>query len=406
MRLNNSIEYMITVPLPHGAEGYIIIDSLYNGTSSGGLRIAIDITPDEITSLAREMSLKYALTSLPRGGAKSGIRMSGQTSPDEKKDILYNFGVHCRSIINAGIYYPGMDMNCGKEDLRTLYAGAGIPLRDIADTSFHTALTAEAALNAVGEFNNSSAPLSVAIEGFGAVANHLFPRLSLSRFKIQAVSTVAGAVFEEKGFNPSRLVELRDRHGDTFIEKLIYEGAQPIDPKENLLTLDIDVLVPSARVGVIHEGNVRDIKARYIVPVSNAPYVGDTASLLHARGIICLPGYACNSGGVLGASLQDLGWERGRVERFIRENYQPFILELLNQARQVGISPVYLTKRIAQTRLESRGQSSQRGGVEILSRLAQRGLYPRFLANRSAIQEITAGIMSLQPEIRQHSTRK
>ena len=88
MVLSDSIEYMVTVPLPFGAEGYIIIDSLYNGTSSGGLRVAPDVTPEEVATLAHEMSFKFALSSLPRGGAKSGIRLPSSADSGIKKQVL------------------------------------------------------------------------------------------------------------------------------------------------------------------------------------------------------------------------------------------------------------------------------------------------------------------------------
>ena len=403
MSVYNTIEYMITIPLPHGAEGYIVIASLYNGTSSGGLRVAPDIDPAEVFTLAREMSLKFALSSLPRGGAKSAIRLPSSLDQNHKIEVLKAFGSHCSSIINSGIYYPGMDMNCGPNDLRTVYAGAGITLRDITDSSFHTALTAAAAINAVQKFDSKSATLTVAVEGFGSVISHLLPRLSLRRFKIQAVSTIAGAVFKKDGFIVERLIELKAKYGDAFVEELIKEGAEFLDPKERLLELNVDVLVPSARVGVINKGNVVDIKARYIVPVSNGPYSENTASILQRQGITCLPGFACNLGGVLGSTLQDLGWKREKIEQFIQIHYQPFLLDLLCRARQTRISPILLAERIAKCRLESRCGSSQRDRSARLYKLAKLGLFPRLLANCLKIREITAGVSALRSELKKLS---
>jgi len=124
-----------------GSAFYLVINSLRCGTSSGGLRIAEDIDHEEVSTLAREMTLKFSFIGLPRGGAKSGLRIPSGTDASGKKSILQEVGRRLGAIIRAGIYYPGMDMNCGPDDLRAFYQGAGIKLGRITDTSFFTALS-------------------------------------------------------------------------------------------------------------------------------------------------------------------------------------------------------------------------------------------------------------------------
>jgi hypothetical protein len=96
-----------------GYEGFVVVDSLVGDTSAGGVRIYDDLELAEIGDLAREMSLKYALFRLPRGGAKAGLRLAPGLSGEERLRALRDFGRKLGPIVRNGIYNPGMDMNCG-----------------------------------------------------------------------------------------------------------------------------------------------------------------------------------------------------------------------------------------------------------------------------------------------------
>ena len=109
-----------------GYEGHVVIDTLVEDRSAGGVRITSDLPLDEVRELASEMSLKYALFHLPRGGAKAGLRMSDDLDREARLSALEDFGRKLAPIIGNAIYSPGMDMNCGPDELRAIYRGAGI----------------------------------------------------------------------------------------------------------------------------------------------------------------------------------------------------------------------------------------------------------------------------------------
>ena len=399
MQITDQPKFIITVPLSHNALGYVAVDTLCRGTSSGGLRVAGDLDIDEVQTLAREMTLKFAFVGLPRGGAKSGIRLPVACDRETKHIILREFGERLERIIGCGIYYPGMDMNCGPDDLRSVYAGAGITLGPITDTSFHTALTVETALMAIHAMDGGKRPLSIAVEGFGAVASHLFRRLPPDIFRIKAVSNITGAICNPEGLDGRELVSLRALHGDDFITYLVNNGAEFIEPKEQLLTSDVDILVPSARIHALNEGNAKAVCARYVVPVSNAPYAPGALNTLHSRGVVCLPGFGCNVGGVLGSTLEDLGLKREEIEGFIMESYYPVMILLLDVAKANHISPTDLAMKIALARLENRKTNDypNRGGL--LQRLSRRGLWPKEQLNREVVFSIKKGLISLVEEL-------
>jgi glutamate dehydrogenase (NAD(P)+) len=192
--------------------------------------------------------------------------------------------------------------------------------------------------------------VTVAIEGFGAVAGYLAERLPDSDFSIIAVSTSKGAVMHRNGFPSKLLVSLRRKHGGDFVRHLP-EGRRI--EKEELLELEVDILVPSARTWVINERNADKIRARCVVPVANAPYTERAIEMLHERGIVCLPGFVTNAGGVYASSLYDSGVALQQIEQLSSTYYRDVIATLLARSRELAQSPVRIAETIACQRLAS-----------------------------------------------------
>jgi glutamate dehydrogenase (NAD(P)+) len=359
-----------TFRLVHGAEGYVVIDSLRRETSAGGVRISPDMTLDEVRALAREMSFKFGFFDLPRGGAKSGIRMPAGLADEGRREVLENFGAALKPLIAGGRYYPGMDMNCGPRDLQAIYRGAGREIGRFTDTSLFTALSAAHALLACREtMFPEDRTLTVAVEGFGSVGAWLARRLPQEAFRITAVSTVAGAVADERGFNPETLVELREEYGDALVEHLPGTGIE----KRELLTQPVDILIPSARTWSIDTEIATRLRASCVVPVANVPYAEGSVEILHERGVLCLPGFVCNGGGVFASSLADSGVAAVSIESICRDIYQPLVGELIRRSNALGISPVNFAQQIAGRRLE-RGEGGRIG--HLLKKAYHRGLFP------------------------------
>jgi len=367
----NAPLFTVSFASSDGVEGHAVIDSLVNGTSSGGVRIVPDLKMDEVRFLASEMTLKYAFCGLPRGGAKCGVRMPAGFSREERLDLLEDVGRRLSAVIQAGIYYPGMDMNCGPDELRAIYRGAGIALGGLTDTSLFTAVfTAEAVTAcARAEFAHADGPVTLAVEGFGNVATHLAGMLDPARFSIVAVSTVHGAVHDPSGFDPQNLRTMRGAHGDDLVSHL---SGERLEPKERLLSLPVDILVPAARVGSINEDNMHDISARCVVPAANAPCTAEALAALHARGIMVLPGFVCNAGGVLGSSLFDRGVPQMEVEALAAGPYREAVTTLVLRSRELGVQPTELARRVALAHLKTGPGGSDSRLVRVARRLARR----------------------------------
>lgn len=387
---------MMTIRMAgEGYEGFLVIDSLVGDTSSGGVRICDDLSIAEIAQLAHEMSCKYALFRLPRGGAKAGVRLEAKLDRAQRLQALRAYGSKLGPMIRKGLYYPGMDMNCGPEELRAIYAGAGMSLGEVTDTSWFTALSAFHALEATVEaMGVHGRPVSIAIEGFGSVARHLAARLP-GTYRIAGVATITGAVLVEDGHAPASLVDLRDRYGDDFVQQL--QGAR-VGPRE-LLEADVDVLVPAARTGTLTQDVASRLRARAVVPIANAPYQDGVVQTLRARGVVCLPGFVVNVGGVLASSLFDQGVRRRDIEAFFAGPYRQFVGRLLRAAQGRGVSAVEYAQELVQRQLDSRREQRRRTFSRRVYDRFLRPRLPRTLQAAAARRGFTQAMQTLLAEV-------
>lgn len=386
-----------------GNRACVVIDSLVNNTSSGGVRITEDISLDEVKALAREMSLKYSLFGLPRGGAKSGIRIPADANTGERERILEDFGRSMAPIVMAGIYYPGMDMNCGPEDLRTIYRGAGINPGKITDTSYFTALSVADAIRAWRESARPGrAPLNVAIEGFGSVANHLVRRLPDSDYRITAISTVAGAVSSKNGFSVDVLLSHKKEFGDDLVRRI--PDARAIE-KEEVLTADVDILIPSARTWTIKEENAGRVKAKLIAPIANVPYTEKAVDMLHQMGTTCLPGFVTNAGGVYASSLFENGLDLEEIEKISATYYRNAVKILLERSEKLKLSPIVLAKKVACERAEAGMYRSDAGHMRAARATLDKVRLLRRLGNTARARKIVDSLRKLCVEIGGYSEK-
>lgn len=352
-------------------EGHVVIDTLVEDRSAGGVRIAEDLPLAEVGELAREMSLKYALFLLPRGGAKAGVRMPVGLPRERKIAALEDFGRRLAAIIGNGIYSPGMDMNCGPEELRAIYRGAGISLGQITDTSWFTALSVYHSVCAVADrLGIEGRPVRLSIEGFGSVATHLAERMDSARFEISSVATIEGAIRGSSAFTPADLARARSAMGDGFVSEL---DGEPVT-RNAVLTDDVDIVLPSSRVHAITGDVAREFRARAVVPIANAPYAPGTLDLLSPSVSVLLPGYLTNCGGVLASSMADRGLPIPEIEELFGSRYRSIVDGILRVAAARGQTGVKVVEGLARGHMPERETRVWRS--------VPRRVYDRFLKPR------------------------
>lgn len=203
----------------YDSESWLVIDSSVSGLSCGGVRVLHGVTEKEVRALARAMSNKYSFFGRRMGGAKAGINLPKNYNPEQKEQLLLEFGTHFGTIIRSEIYAPWSDMNCGQNEIRQIYKGAGMEDPQISDSAYPTALSTFHAMKAALNFiRRDIKGINVAIEGYGRVGHNLASLLDAEGAKLVAISTLQGGIYNQDGLTISEINDLYSRFGDQIIE--------------------------------------------------------------------------------------------------------------------------------------------------------------------------------------------
>jgi len=157
---------------------------------------------------------------------------------------------------------------------------------------------------------------SCAIQGFGNVGSWAAKLLCERGVKVKAISDISGIYWNDNGIHVEGAIEYA-RDNNRSLEG--FTGAEKID--DDIITLDVDLLVPAAMEGVITSNNAPNIKAKLIVEGANGPTNADADDIINSKGIIVVPDILANAGGVTVSYFEwvqnRLGykWEHERVNR-------------------------------------------------------------------------------------------
>jgi glutamate dehydrogenase (NAD(P)+) len=319
---------------------YIVIDSTVNGRSRGGLRIVPDLSEAELSVAARAMTLKYGLLGLPQGGAKAGILGNGEASPEDRQRLLSDFAAAVRPYLMQRTYQPDADLGTRGEDIRSMMCSHGLTVKHREwrgrDSGYYTAVSCVAAAEAAVEWRKGQlAESKVAIEGFGSVGSVVADLLSRRGASVVAISTSRGALYDPDGLDVDRLRSMVREMGSRIVEE--YDQKLFLR-RQDLLELPVNLLLPCARHHSLHDGNVSRISAKIICPGANNPATPEAEATLFDRGHLFLPDFVCNSGGVLGGTMEFAGISLEQTASLIEEWMARMIPDLLDQAERSGQS--------------------------------------------------------------------
>ena len=289
--------------------GYRVQHDNSRGPMKGGLRYHPEVDLDEVRSLASLMTWKTAVVNIPYGGAKGGVAVDPKLlSRKELERMTRAFvdGIH--DIIGPDTDIPAPDMGTTHEVMAWIrnqwekYHGfnpaviTGKPVEEYGAKGREEATGRGVGILAVKSLKRMGLKpekCRTALQGFGNVGSHASKFLYEAQFPIVAVSDISGCYYNPKGLDMPALL----RH--TLEHKTLagYKQAEVL-PADDLLTLDVDLLIPAALGGVIHEGNVDKIKARLIIEAANGPTLPTADTILIENGVTVLPDILANAGGV------------------------------------------------------------------------------------------------------------
>lgn len=334
-----------------GLEAAVVVDNVACGPAIGGVRMARDVTVEEVARLARAMTLKNAAAGLPHGGGKSGIKADPSCPLADKERLIRSFA---RAIRQLTEYIPGPDMGTDercmawvKDEIdravglpRVL---GGIPLDEIGATGFGIAVAAEVA---APEAAISLEGARVAIEGFGAVGQHAARFLSARGSRLVAASDSRGAVHNPEGLHLDALLAHK-RAGRPVSE---FPGGSPLE-RDALVAVPCEIWIPAARPDTLTLDNVDRLQAKLVIQGANIPATEAAEQRMQARGIVSLPDFVANAGGVMCASVEYHGGSEAQAFAVIEERIRANIRETLDRARKDQHLPREAATRMARARV-------------------------------------------------------
>jgi glutamate dehydrogenase (NAD(P)+) len=381
--------YLLWDP-PSGTSAIVVVDNTACGPAIGGLRMANDVTVDEVARLARAMTLKNALARLPHGGGKAGIIADPQMLQRDKEAVIRWFAQAIRDLHS---YIPGPDMGTDERCMAWIHDEigrsvglpaplGGIPLDQLGATGYGLAVAAEAAA-AAGLLELHGA--RVAIQGFGAVGTHTAHFLAERGARIVAVSDRRGATGDPTGLPVDDLIAWT-RGGGQLAD---FAAGTPLD-RDSVIGTDCDVLVPAARPDVISEANAHDVKAKLVLEGANIPVTTEAEATLHDRGVLCLPDWVVNAGGVICASAEYAGEGRARAFDLIAQTVRENTAAVIERSRTRSALPRLVAEELAAASLRE-AMSFRRSWSNGVSEPAPGGSGPGVAALPSAGRGQPAG---------------
>jgi len=376
------IEVRAQYPTP--VHGYLAIDSLVGGAAHGGLRIADDVSADLLQEAATTMTLKYGFAHLPVGGAKAGIVAPIEIDAEVRKALLTSFGIALRPYLQQGVYVPGEDMGSSETDIEVLMRAAGLkPLpRSLmyATSGYFTGVgVCATTLATAAHLGINPAELRVAVEGLGAVGSSAVAAFHSHGVHVLAVSTSRGAVFNPDGLDVPLLLRMRQEYGNDAVNRA--ELGDPVPPFD-LPTVDCEAFIPCAIMHSIDMRRVRAFRARMLVPGANVPCTVEAERVLTQRGVIVVPDFAANCGGVLGSSISRAGLPQTEVAAIVARRLEREISALLEESRRRNAAVRTVATELAGERFDRARRAYEQPGLtgrvfRVGVALHRRGLVPR-----------------------------
>lgn len=318
-----SLSVSIPVRMDDGSlrifQGYRVRYDDTRGPGKGGVRYHPNVSLDEVQSLAFWMTFKAALLNLPFGGAKGGITLDPKELSKQELERL------SRGYIEAIADFIGPDIDILAPDVYTnaiimgwmmdqysiiqrkitpaVVTGKPITMGGSKGRDTATGTGAFYVINVIlPKFEQIPTRTTVAVQGFGKVGAVVADLLAKAGYKVVAVSDSKGGIYAEQGLDIPSIWQYKEQHRGikavyckdsvcNIVEHQVISNAE-------LLTLDVDVLIPAAIENQITDENASDIKAKFIFEVANGPTTSAADKILQEKGIYVFPDILVNAGGV------------------------------------------------------------------------------------------------------------
>jgi len=349
-----------------GLEGFLVIDNTNLGSGKGGIRMTPDVNEEEIARLARTMTWKNSLAGIPFGGAKAGIIWK---SGDEKQKmaLIQEFAKQIK-LLTPKKYIAGPDVGTGEKEM-AWFVGAtgnwksatgkpanlcmkifgkkgekcGLP-HEFGSTGWGVAKSTKAAADILGISLKSA---TVSIHGFGNVGTFAYTALTEMGAKVIAIADKDGAIYSEDGFDENIIKDIIKKRG------LVADYGSGVNKvkSEEFWKIPVDIMIPASVTDVINDKNKNDIKTKLIVEAGNIPMQENIEDELYKKGIMFVPDFVANAGGVISSYAEYRGYNPKQMFKTVEDKIVKTTNIVMKKAIKEKRNPRQIAMEIAKERI-------------------------------------------------------
>ena len=325
-----------------GLNAIIAIHSTVLGASLGGTRWKpYDSTDEALTDvlrLSRAMTYKSSAAGLDLGGGKAVI--IGDPARDRSDEFLRTYARFVHSL--SGRYITAEDVGTTMEDMDFMskespyVAGISEALGGSGDPSPVTSIGVFSAVKAAAKHVWGTEALEgrhVCVSGVGKVGSELARHLAGAGARL----TIADIVPESA-------------------QRIAAETGAEIVDVEKVHAVDCDIFSPCALGGVLNENSIPELSCKVIVGAANNQLATpQDAERLRAAGIVYVPDYIGNAGGVINIACEadPGGYDGARARQRVADNIFASTTDVLEIAEREGITTALAADRRAEARLDA-----------------------------------------------------
>lgn len=342
-----------------GMHGFVVIDSTALGPGKGGIRMTPSVDKEEVFKLARTMTWKNALADLPFGGAKGGIMADSKTFDLKKKKAIVEAYSRALKIVCPKLYVSAPDMYMAEQEMEWFAKAngsmksctgkpkklGGIP-HELGSTGFGVY---HAALVAIKHMGLKPSEVTFAVEGFGNVGLFAAKFLTEKGAKFIAASDSKGVIYNKEGLDFEKLSKTK---AETKTVTNYPKGDKM--QCEEILDVQADVLITAAIADLITPKNVDRVKAKLIVEGSNIPMTFEMEKILHKKGILIVPDFVANAGGVISSYVEYIHGTPQKMFKLVEQKSKKNTDLVLKTAKEKNILPREAAMEIAQERVRKK----------------------------------------------------
>lgn len=320
------VHFTIPVKMDDGStkifKAFRMIHNDARGPGKGGLRFHPHETADTVRALSMWMTWKCAVVDIPLGGAKGGVICDPRTmSQGEQERLCRGFIRRLHSQVGYNIDVPAPDVMTNGQHMMWMLdeyesitgkrfpgmitgkpVGMGGSLGRTEATGYGVVYCLRECLK---NMKIDITKTTASMQGFGNVGEYAARMYVDLGGKLIAISSwdatdkVSYTFRKMEGCNPAELADIKDTFGSIDKNKAQALGYEVL-PGSDWLCQDVDILIPAALENQITPEVFPNIskKVKILCEAANGPTTPDCDQLIQDAGIMLIPDFLSNAGGV------------------------------------------------------------------------------------------------------------